>query len=201
MLQFDPTTVALVCSDHQNDLCHADGKFSAFNFPQEVERRQVQANTRRLLDAFRELQLPVVHVVVLFRPDGIGTRLNMPLFQTAVAMGAMVEGTWGAEIHETTRPAPGEIVIEKRRISGFYGTDLQNVLQGLGVTTVVFTGVVTNYSVEGTVRDAADRGWDCIVAEDCASTGSEEGHQASLQSMGLLATIATSVDIVAALRA
>jgi biuret amidohydrolase len=201
MLDIDPTGVALVCSDHQNDLCHPDGMFAAFNFPQEVARRNVQANTRRLLDAFRELRLPVVHVVVLFRPGGYGTRLNLPLFQTAVDMGAMVEGSWGAEIHETTRPVDGEIVVEKRRISGFHGTDLQNVLLGLGVTTVVFTGVVTNYSVEGTVRDAADRGWDCIVAEDCASTGSEEGHQASLQSMALLATISNSVDIVAALRA
>lgn len=201
MLDIDRHHVALICSDHQNDLCHPDGKFSAFNFPQEVQRRNVQTNTRRLLDAFRELNLPIVHIVVLFRPDGYGTTLNMPLFQTAVAMGAMAEGTWGAEIHAETKPLPGEIVIEKRRISGFCGTDLQNVLQAFGVTTLVFTGVVTSYSVEGTVRDAADRGWDCIVAEDCASTGSEEAHQASLQSLGLLATITTSVDIVAALRA
>ena len=201
MLNLDRPHVALICSDHQNDLCHPDGKFSAFNFPQEVQRRNVQANTRRLLDTFRELNLPIVHIVVLFRPGGHGTVLNMPLFQTAVAMEAMVEGTWGAEIHADTKPLPGELVIEKRRISGFYGTDLQNVLQAFGVTTLVFTGVVTTYSVEGTVRDAADRGWACVVAEDCASTGSEEGHQASLQSLGLLATISNSVDISAALRA
>lgn len=199
-LSLEKNRTMLVMSDHQNDLCHPEGKFSAANFPQEVQRRGVLSNTKRLLATFREMKLPLAHVQVLFRPEHLGNCDNFPLFVMARQLGAMVEGTWGAQIHDDVAPLPGEIVVTKRRISGFYGTDLDNVIKSFNVTTVVFTGVVTTFSVEGTVRHGADMGYDCVVAEDCCSTGSEEEHQSSLRTMAFLARISNSDEVVEALQ-
>jgi nicotinamidase-related amidase len=187
-------------SDHQNDLCHPDGKFSIANFPQEVQRRGVLPNTKRLLNAFREMNMPLVHVQVLFRPEHLGNCDNFTLFQMARQVGAMVEGSWGAKIHDELAPLDHEIVVTKRRISGFYGTELDNVIKSFNATTVIFTGVVTTFSVEGTVRHGADMGYDCVVAEDCCSTGSEDEHQSSLRTMTFLATISNSDEILATLK-
>jgi nicotinamidase-related amidase len=105
----------------------------------------------------------------------------------------------GTEFHDDVKSEPGEIVIVKRRVSAFYHTDLRIVLSAYNATTIILSGVATNYVVEGTARDAADAGYFVIVAEDCCSTVSEDAHQSSLASLSQLAIISTSDEIAQAL--
>ena len=195
----DKTKAVLILLDNNNDIVHSDGKFAGWGFPQEVARRGVLPATQRLLAGARQATLPVIHVKVAFRPGLAGIPQNAPLWQGAAQAGALVEGDWGAEIHDDVQPRGDELVIVKRRVSAFYHTDLQLALAQLNVTTLILCGVATNYVVEGTARDAADAGYQVIIAEDCCSTLSEEAHQASLQTLGLLATITNSSEIAAAL--
>ena len=191
-------TVFIPC-DFDNDIVHPDGKFAGWGFPQEAARRNVLPNTQKLLAAVRQAGVPVVYVKVATRPGMAGNPQNAPIWQALGQAEALIEGTWGAEIHEDVQLAPGEVVVIKRRISGFYHTDLRLALAQLNVTTLILCGVATNYVVEATARDAADAGYEVIIAEDCCSTLSEEDHQASLKSLGLLATISNSTEITAAL--
>ena len=84
------------------------------------------------------------------------------------------------------------------RVGGFHDSDLDDVLRGAGVETVAFLGVATNASVEGTARAASDLGYRVLVISDACSAATPEAHAASLESLGLLAEITTTDDLIAA---
>jgi nicotinamidase-related amidase len=196
----EPSTSALVLCDFDNDVVHPDGKFAAWGLPAEAARRGVIPRCKRLLAAARRAKLPVVHVTGVTRPGLAGSPKNAEAWRALAAMGALLEGTWGAQIHDELRPEPGEIVVVKRRVSAFYHSDLQIALADAGARTLILCGVATNFVVEGTARDAADAGFTVIVVEDCCSTVSEEVHRASLAAMAMLTTITTAAELEAALR-
>ena len=76
---------------------------------------------------------------------------------------------WNGAIIDGLAPEPGDRVIVKRSFSGFFGTDLDDVLRDAGITTLLFTGCTTSICVESTLRDAVFRGYDCILVEDCVA--------------------------------
>lgn len=94
-----------------------------------------------------------------------------------------VKGTWGNQIIDELSPLPDEIVIPKRRFSGFFGTDLDLVLRENGIDTIVVTGVLTNICVLYTVSDAYQRGYKVIVPEDSVASVDEEMHRFALRQM------------------
>jgi biuret amidohydrolase len=200
-LSFDRSRTALVLCDYNNDIVHPDGKFAAWGLPAEAVRRDVVARAKQLLAAARAAALPVIHVSAVSRDGAAGGPRNADAWRSIAALGALTEGTWGAELHEDLRPLPGEMVVLKRRVSAFYHTDLQLGLRELGADTLILCGVATTFVVEGTARDAADAGYTLIIVEDCCSSGSEEMHKASLTAMSMITTITTSADVRAALGA
>jgi biuret amidohydrolase len=198
-LTFNRSSTALILCDFNNDIVHPDGKFSAWGLPAEVARRNVLGNTRKLLAAARKAGLSVIHVSAVARPGAAGGPRNAPAWQSIEAMGALLEGTWGAGIHDDVKPEASEPVVIKRRAGAFYHTDLQLVLREMRADTLILCGVATNFVIEGTARDAADAGFNVIIAEDCCSTFSEEAHRASLVTLEMLTTVTTSAEIEAAL--
>lgn len=200
-LHIDKKNTALVLCDFDNDVVHPDGKFAAWGLPAEVARRNVIANTKGLLQAARSARMPVIHVSGVTRPGLAGSPRNAAVWQALASMGVLLEGTWGAQLHDELKPEDGEMVVIKRRVSAFYHSDLQLALRDVGATAIILCGVATNYVVEGTARDAADAGFVVIVAEDCCATVSEQVHQASLQAIGMLTTVTSSAEIVKALHA
>jgi ureidoacrylate peracid hydrolase len=82
---------------------------------------------------------------------------------------AMSETSAATDIHPAVAPQPGDIVVYKHRFSGFFETDLDAVLQDLGVTSLVFTGCTTSVCVESTLRDAFFRDYRCLLLEDCTA--------------------------------
>jgi ureidoacrylate peracid hydrolase len=92
----------------------------------------------------------------------------------------LIRDTWNTENVPELAPEPGDVVVSKHRYSGFFETELDDVLQGLGVTHLLVTGCTTSVCVESTVRDATFRDYTCVVLEDC--TAEPLGtHEASLK--------------------
>lgn len=201
-IAIDPRQTALLVMDLQNDIIHADGKGAGTGFARMVTESGLLDRTAALMRACRAAGVPVIHVVVQFRPGHPEIGRNTRMFNGVRKAGSLVEGTWGAAIHEAVRPAPGEPIVVKRGVSSFHGTDLDTILHARGVTDLMLTGVATNFVVEGTARHAADIGYRAIIVRDCCAAASVDHHNFALdQVLPMLATITTSEAIQAALAA
>jgi len=199
-LTIDSARTALLVMDFENDVVHEDGAFKDFGFAAMVKQNDVFGKTARLLDATRRSGLKVIYVSVKFRSGYPERPANGGLFGALVGASALVEGTWGAEIHEAVAPQEGEAVVTKRGVSAFYGSDLAPILTTAGIGTLLLSGVATNFVVEGTAREAADRGYDVVIVGDCCASVSQEAHDAALTvALPFLATISNLDEVVAAL--
>lgn len=198
MTSFDPNKTAVVAVHLQNDVVGADGAFAPF-FRAEIERTGVLGTVARVLDAARGAGATVVYTRVAWQPGHTDLVVNSPLLGMVAQSGCLVDGSAGAEIIDGLTPGGSDVVVTHRRVGGFADSDLDAILRGAGVDTVVFVGVATNASVEGTARVASDLGYRTVVVADGCSAGSEAAHNASLESLGLLAEIVTADELVAGL--
>ena len=199
-LTIDNARTALLVMDFENDVVHEDGAFKDFGLAAMVKQNDVFGKTARLLDATRRSGVKVIYVSVKFRSGYPERPANSGLFGALVGASALVEGTWGAEIHEAVAPQEGEAVVTKRGVSAFYGSDLAPILTTAGIGTLLLSGVATNFVVEGTAREAADRGYDVVIVGDCCASVSQEAHDAALTvALPFLATISNLDEVVAAL--
>lgn len=162
LIDVDRTAVLVI--DMQNDFVE---KGAPLEFP---EGRRVIPAIQKVLDAARGRKMPVLHAAHVHRPGGADLGVHRELYPPVAAGEALVDGERGAEIHSGLAPLPGEPVIKKHRYNAFYATDLEIILRGLGVETVVLTGMTTECCVLGTARGALERGFRSMVVSDaCAS--------------------------------
>jgi nicotinamidase-related amidase len=141
----------------------------------------------------------IIHVFVGFRPGypEIGPN-DPPLLLGVPGSNTMLEGTWGGDFHDELRPAEGDCTVRARRLNAFWGTDLDVLLRGRGIDSVIVAGVPTNFVVESTVRGAGDAGYRVFLARDCCSSLNEELHDFAVSKiLPLLATVATGEEIAA----
>lgn len=142
--------------------------------------RTVVPNLGRLLAFFRSEGLPVLYLTVgSDHPDF----LDIPeYFRSAVRLANNRVGTREHEILDELRPRAGELVLRKTTQSGFTSTGLESTLRALDRTSLVFAGVSTNMCVDLTARDAADRGFSCVLVEDCCGAALTSYHDAAILS-------------------
>jgi biuret amidohydrolase len=198
MPAIEPSRTAIVAVHLQNDVVGAAGAFAGF-FRAEVERVGTLPTIARLLDAARAAGVKVVYTRVAWQPGYPDLVANSPLLNIVLQQNCLVEGTPGATIIDELTPQPGDLVVTHQRVGGFHGSELDNLLRGAGVDTVVFCGVATNVSVEGAARAASDLGYRVVVVSDACSAATEAAHSASVESLGLLAEITSTDDLLAAL--
>ena len=199
-LRIDKGHTALLVMDFQNDIVHENGAFKDFGFPAMVKQNDVLAKSARLLDAARRSGVKVIYVSVKFRPGYPERPANGGLWAALIQANAVTEGTWGAEIHEAVAPQDGEPVVTKRAVSAFYGSDLAALLATEGIDTLLLCGVATNFVVEGTAREAMDRGYNVVIVGDCCAAASQETHDAALNTtLPFLSTISNLDEVIAAL--
>ncbi len=179
-LKLDPKRTALVIQDLQNDVISEGGAFAESGSPAHAKEQNVVANVADLAAACRAKGVPVIHVWYIVEPGAPGLALNAPLFNGVKDASAMVRGTWGAAPVDGLEPQPGDFVVEKTRMSGWQGTNLQNLLMGLVRDTVIVSGAWTNMSIEHTARTGADMGYTMVVPEDGCSTMNADWHNASI---------------------
>ena len=179
----DAKTTAIVVVDMQNDFATPGGMFDRAGIPIRAIQ-EIVAPTRRVLDAGRAAGMLVVFLKMQFaedlsdagtpeapnrikhRPLGLGEVVETPAGQPGQIL---VEGTWNTEIVAALTPEPADLVVAKRRYSGFYETALDRILRDAGIETLVFTGATTSVCVESTLRDAFYRDYRCILLSDCAA--------------------------------
>ena len=200
----DPKTSALIIQDLQNDVIMPGGAFTGGDGPGPAEHAKSQnvvGHAKALAAAARAAGMPVIHVWYVVEKGAPGLKLNAPLFQ-GVAAGALVRGTWGAAPVKGLEPKKGDLVVEKTRMNAFHGTNLENLLRGLGTETVVVTGAWTNFSIEHTARHAADAGYNAVVVTDATSTINDEWQHAALDyALQNIAARVSTKDVLAALPA
>jgi gluconolactonase len=199
-MTLDPSRCALIIQDMQNDVMMDGGAFASSGSPQHAREQNVVENIRRLADVARSRGVMIIHVWFVVEPGAPGFTLNAPLFEGLLDAKAMVRGTWGAAPVAGLEPQPGDLVVEKIRMSAFEGTKLETVLRSGGRDTVIVTGAWTNMSIEHTSRTGADKGYFMIVPEDCCSTMNADWHRASVQyAMQNVAAVTKSGEVIAAL--
>jgi nicotinamidase-related amidase len=155
----------------------------------DVSRIQAIVPTvRRLIEGFRESGLPVIHTMECHRPDlsdlppAKRDRGNPTIrIGDAGPMGrVLIAGEPGTAILDALAPLPGETVIEKPGKGAFYATGFGDELKRLGVRQLVFAGVTTEVCVQTTMREANDRGYECLLAEDATESYFPEFKAAAL---------------------
>jgi nicotinamidase-related amidase len=180
---FEPGKTALIVIDMQRDFVEPGGFGATLGNDVNLLQAIIPA-AKKLLDVCRKAGMTVVHTRESHRPDlsdcppAKRLRGNPSLrIGDAGPMGRiLVRGEQGVEIVAALAPLPGEIVIDKPGKGGFYATDLGDILRLKGITHLLFAGVTTEVCVQTTMREANDRGYDCLLIED--ATGIQaRGHR------------------------
>jgi gluconolactonase len=198
----DPKSAALVIQDLQNDVIIEGGAFADSGAPAHATSQNVVANVAGLAAACRKVGVPVIHVWYIVDEGASGLKQNAPLFEGVKGANALVRGTWGAAPEDGLEPQPGDHVVEKMRMNGFYETRLDILLRGHGVETLIVYWSWTNMSIEHTARHAADAGYRAVVPSDGTSTVNDEWQQAALNyAMTNVAQVGTCAEIASALGA
>jgi nicotinamidase-related amidase len=184
---FAPQRIGLIVIDMQRDFI-LPGGFGASLGNDVARLAAIVPTVRRLIDAFRDAGRPVIHTRECHRPDlsdcpPAKRRRGDPALRIGDPgpMGRLlIAGEPGAEILPELAPAPGEPVIDKPGKGAFYATHLQEMLQGRSVEQIVLAGVTTEVCVQTTMREANDRGYECLLAEDATESYFREFKAATL---------------------
>jgi nicotinamidase-related amidase len=195
-MELNPQRTAVIAIHCQGDIVSGNGAFAPF-FHDQVVSRNVITKIGDLLDRARKSGMTVIYTRVAFKPDFSDLNANSPLLKVVEQAGCLKDGTELADIVPELARTADDVVITHQRVGGFV-PELTSVLKDRGIDTLVFAGVATNASVESTARVATDAGYRVIIAEDACSAATPEAHQASIESLGLLADIATTADIIGA---
>ena len=192
-MDIDPRSTAVLGVHWQGDIVTKEGAFGPF-FGEMVEKTGVIRRSAGLFDAARSVGVPVFYQRVCFQEGHPGLVQNNALFDLVAQTGCLVDGTPGAAIVPELAPRDGDVVVDHVRVSGTHGTDLVEQLEGRDVKSVFVCGVATNASVEATARGLMDAGFDVYLVADCSTAASEEAHEASVQTLGLLLRGITTSD-------
>jgi nicotinamidase-related amidase len=186
-LEFDPKSTALLIIDMQRDFVMPGGFGEALG--NDVTPLQATiAPTKRVLEAARKKGMLVIHTREGHRPDLTDcppTKLVRGRGKIRIGdpgpMGRiLVRGEIGHDIVPELYPAPGEPVIDKPGKGAFYATDLELILRDRGIKTLIVCGVTTEVCVNTSVREANDRGYECVVLSDCVGSYFPEFQKAAL---------------------
>lgn len=168
---FDPERTAVLIMDYQTGILAGLG----------AEAEPLVQRAARVLEAARSGGVPIFFVKVCFRPGHPEIGENNLMFATTKQTGRFASGTPDAEIHPAVAPHAGEVIVMKRRVSAFAGSDLELILRARKIDTLVLFGVATGGVVLSTVRQAADADYRLHVVADCCADRDPEVHRVLLE--------------------
>ena len=185
---------AVLALHYQNAVVHPEGVIGRRGNAEQVLKRNVLANVKRLFTSARGASVPVIHVACTTPAEPPASASSAPMFAAVFSEGVFARGSWGAAFHDDAVPLTGETIVHHAGILSFPHTGLGDALERSGATKIAVCGVATRLVVEAAVFELTDRGFETYLVEDCCACARAEQHDQSLDVLRGFATIVSSAD-------